>query len=186
MARKKSPSALDDRLQRELWALALLALAVLLALAFIPPWWMGSFGTRLFPTGNIVGVVGAVIAAAAWVLFGISGYLLPAFPAVWATHVLGRVDRGVAWRATGLLAGLCLLVPTAIYAFTLPSGRERPSAGWVGEALAGGVWRGVGAVGRGSHFCPPLRRRPGPRAGCSHASFAGWCRAWWQAPRVLR
>ncbi|HEX6070952.1 MAG TPA: DNA translocase FtsK 4TM domain-containing protein, partial [Longimicrobiaceae bacterium] len=151
MARKKSPSALDDRLQRELWALALLALAVLLALAFIPPWWMGTFGTRLFPTGNIVGVVGAVIAAAAWVLFGISGYLLPAFPAVWAAHVLGRVDRGVAWRATGLLAGLCLLVPMAIFAFTLPSGRERPSAGWIGEALGTPLssvfgWLGAGLV----------------------------------------
>jgi S-DNA-T family DNA segregation ATPase FtsK/SpoIIIE len=151
MARKKSPSALDDRLQRELWALALLALAVLLALAFIPPWWMGAFGTRLFPTGNIVGVVGAVFAAAAWVLFGISGYLLPAFPAVWAAHVLGRVDRGVAWRATGLLAGLCLLVPMAIFAFTLPSGRERPSAGWIGEALGTPLasvfgWLGAGLV----------------------------------------
>src|SRR5690606_32357191 len=49
MARKKSSPAPDGKLQRELWALALLALAVLLLLAFIPPALMGSAGNRLFP-----------------------------------------------------------------------------------------------------------------------------------------
>jgi S-DNA-T family DNA segregation ATPase FtsK/SpoIIIE len=125
----------DERLQRELWALALLALAVLVTLSFIPPAWLGAFGVRLFPTGNIVGVVGRLTEAAAWSAFGIAGYLLPAFPALWAAEVLGRMSRATALRYTALLLAAVILVPTGIYAFSSPLQRVPASTGSVGRTL---------------------------------------------------
>jgi energy-converting hydrogenase Eha subunit A len=53
----------DDRLQRDLWALALLLLAILLALSFVPLTLLGDLGVRLFPTGNVVGRVGALLSS---------------------------------------------------------------------------------------------------------------------------
>src|SRR5215218_8960897 len=109
--RKTTATIADDRLQRELWALALLGLAVLLTLSFLPPWWLGDVGVRLFPTGNVVGVVGRVVAQGTWRVFGVLGFLLPLFPAVWAGFVLERFDRSAALRLSGFLAGALLLIP---------------------------------------------------------------------------
>src|SRR5688572_33413074 len=94
----KTATVADDRLQRELWALALLGIAVLLTLSFLPPYWFGSVGARLFPTGNIVGVVGRAVSEGAWGAFGVRGDRLPVFPARWAGFLLDRFDRPAALR----------------------------------------------------------------------------------------
>ena len=149
MARKKSSPAPDGKLQRELWALALLALAVLLILSFIPPAWMGATGRRLFQTGNIVGPVGAGVSRIAWGAFGFTGFLLPVFPGIWAAHVLGRIGRTEAWRVTGLAGGILLLVPTTIFAFTAPSGRAPELVGWLGAAVGAPLTAIFGWLGAG-------------------------------------
>src|SRR5690606_11683605 len=106
-------------------------------------------GRRLCPTGNIVGDVGGAITPGAWGFFGSSGFLLPLLPAAWATHVLGRVGRATAWRATGLLASAGLLGPTAIYAFASLSGRVPATAGWFGVALGAPLAAVFGWLGAG-------------------------------------
>src|SRR5690606_6485243 len=78
-------------------------------------------------------------------------FLLPFLPAVWAAHVLGRVERATAWRGTGLLAGVILLLPTLLFAFSSPSGRVPASAGWFGVALGAPLaaifgWLGAGLL----------------------------------------
>ncbi|MBW3628192.1 MAG: DNA translocase FtsK 4TM domain-containing protein [Gemmatimonadetes bacterium] len=144
-------TAADDRLQRELWALALLGLAVLLTLSFVPPAWFGGVGLRLFPTGNVIGVVGRYVSQATWRLFGVLGLLLPLFPAVWAGFVLERFDRSTALRLTGFLAGALLLIPMGWYAFSRPAGGIPAGigrlAGGAGEPLAQVFgWLGAGLL----------------------------------------
>jgi S-DNA-T family DNA segregation ATPase FtsK/SpoIIIE len=139
----------DDRLQRELWALALLALAILLTLSFVPPAWLGASGARLFPTGNVVGVVGRYVALVTWTTLGVLGFLLPLFPAVWAGFVLERLERGTALRLTGLLVGTILLVPTGWYAFTRPAGTVAAGIGWLGGAAGEPLARTFGWLGSG-------------------------------------
>jgi S-DNA-T family DNA segregation ATPase FtsK/SpoIIIE len=144
-----SSSAADDRLQRELWALTLLALAVLLTLSFVPPRAFGATGVRLFPTGNIVGLVGGMISRSAWAAFGLPALLLPVLPAVWAAAVVDRLDRGAALRYTGLLTGVFLLVPTGIYAFARPMEAVPAVVGGLGAALGAPLASAFGWLGAG-------------------------------------
>src|SRR5690606_554744 len=58
-------------------------------------------------------------------------------------------DRGPAARTTGLLVGLTLLVPTAIFAFSAPSGRVPATAGWFGAALGAPLTAIFGWLGAG-------------------------------------
>ena len=145
--RKATSSVAGDRLERELWALALLALSVLLILSLVPPAWMGTTGARLFPTGNVVGVAGRFVAEAAWSVFGVLGFLLPLFPAVWAAFVLERFERSVAIRLTALFAGVVLLVPTAWYAMTWPLGSVPEGTGRLAVSLGRPVIQVFGWLG---------------------------------------
>ncbi|MEX0912323.1 MAG: DNA translocase FtsK 4TM domain-containing protein, partial [Gemmatimonadota bacterium] len=139
----------DDRLQRELWAIALLLLSILLALSFVPPTVMGEPGLRLFPTGNIVGRIGALISRGAWDVFGISAFLIPVLPAVWAAGILERIPPPSTLRLSVLLGGALLIIPTGIHAFTQPIERVPASAGWMGVALGVPLTTALGWVGAG-------------------------------------
>lgn len=145
----KRSSAINDWLQRELWALALLLLAILLALSFVPPTLVGDAGARLFPTGNIVGRIGAVVSNAAWLFFGVAAFLIPALPAVWAASVLEKVGRGPTLRLTGLVAGLLVFLPIGIFVFSRPLAYVPPSAGWLGQAVGLPLAGVLGWVGAG-------------------------------------
>ncbi|MBA2671221.1 MAG: DNA translocase FtsK 4TM domain-containing protein, partial [Gemmatimonadetes bacterium] len=147
MAKKATPIDSGDRLQRELLGLALLALAILLALSFLPPRALGPAAERLFPTGNVVGIVGGVIARSAWSLFGFPAFLLPLLPAAWAAAVVGRLERPLAIRWSALVTGVLVLVPTAIYTFARPLEVTPPAAGWLGAALGSPLVSAFGWVG---------------------------------------
>jgi DNA segregation ATPase FtsK/SpoIIIE, S-DNA-T family len=136
-----------DRLQRELLGLALLALAILLALSFLPPRALGPAAERLFPTGNVIGLVGGAIARSAWSFFGFPAFLLPLLPAAWAAAVVGRLERSLAIRWSALLVGVLVLVPTAIYTFARPLEVTPPAAGWLGAALGSPLVSAFGWVG---------------------------------------
>ena len=137
----------DDGLQRELWALALLLLSILLTLSFIPPTLIGESGARLFPTGNIVGSLGALISRGAWDLLGVCAFLVPALPAVWAAGIRGQIDGSAARRFTILLVGLLVLIPMATYAFARPVTPGPSLAGWLGRVLGEPLTVGLGWVG---------------------------------------
>jgi len=132
---RKASTASDHRLQREIWALALLLLAILLSLSFVPPLLIGEVGARLFPTGNIVGRAGGLISRTAWALFGIAGFLLPTLPAIWSGAMMNRISRPVAVRVTTLVIGILVLLPTGIHSFARPIGTVPAAAGWFGSLL---------------------------------------------------
>ncbi|CAN5834179.1 hypothetical protein BH23GEM6_BH23GEM6_17190 [soil metagenome] len=128
-------------------SLALLALAILLALSFLPPQALGPGAERLFPTGNIVGIAGAAFTGAAWAVLGLPAFLLPLLPAIWAATAVERLDRSVAIRWTVLIVGVFVLVPTGIYTFARPLEVIPPAAGWLGSALGAPLAAGFGWVG---------------------------------------
>ena len=138
MAKKKSSPAPTSRLQREAGAIALIALTLVSALPLVPVTYMGAFGEMISTGGNIFGPAGRLIAGSTWAFFGITGLLLPLLPAIWAAYLLSSMDRAQAIRATALLVGLLLLVPSAIFAFVYANQPLAPGAGWLGA--------GVGAV----------------------------------------
>jgi S-DNA-T family DNA segregation ATPase FtsK/SpoIIIE len=144
---RKGISIPDDRLHRELWALALLALAVLLLLSFVPVAVFGAAGVQLFTEGNIVGRAGVWISRESFRLMGGPAVLLPLAPALWAAAAVGRVGGIAALRWTGLLAGIFLLVPTAIYTFSRPAIRVPRAAGELGPSLGEPLVSGFGWLG---------------------------------------
>src|SRR5690606_6574768 len=106
-------------------------------------------GQRLFQGGNIVGPVGRAISMASWGMFGLTGFLLPFFPGLWAAHVLGRVNRADAWRFPALLAGMLRLVPIPIVPYPSPSGWTPRLVGWLGAALGAPLTAILGWLGAG-------------------------------------
>jgi S-DNA-T family DNA segregation ATPase FtsK/SpoIIIE len=145
--RKEISLAPADGFGREVWALALFALALLLTLSMVPPTLFGEAGAHLFPSGNIVGAVGGILAQSAWSAFGLPAFLLPILPALWGAAMLGRLTVAGALRCTGLLAGVILLVPTGIFAFAYPLGAIPAAAGWIGSALGAPLASSFGWVG---------------------------------------
>jgi DNA segregation ATPase FtsK/SpoIIIE, S-DNA-T family len=144
---KATPKLSGDRLQRELTGLALLALAILLALSFLPPQALGPAAERLFPTGNVVGVVGAAVSRAAWAVLGFPAFLLPLLPAIGAGASVRRIDRAAAIRWSALLVGIFVLVPTGIYTFARPLDAVPAAAGWLGTVLGAPLVAALGWVG---------------------------------------
>ncbi|CAN5253642.1 hypothetical protein BH23GEM4_BH23GEM4_07670 [soil metagenome] len=148
MAKAKQRAAtrfsLDEQQRRELWGLTLLALALLAALSFLPPALLPA-GERLFPTGNVVGVAGRLLARGTFALFGVAAVLLPLLPALWAAVAFGRADAGTALRWTVLLAGAALTVAIAFAVLGAPA--ALPAAGWLGAALAALLVGGFGTLG---------------------------------------
>jgi DNA segregation ATPase FtsK/SpoIIIE, S-DNA-T family len=143
----KGRIAVEGRLQREIWALALLLLAILIALSLIPVGLLGGAGPRWFPSGNIVGVLGRVLASGTWALFGIAALVIPVFPLVWAAAVVGRAERSTTIRLTALAIGALLFVPTALYTLVAPFQPDPAMAGWIGNVFGAPLVGLIGGVG---------------------------------------
>jgi DNA segregation ATPase FtsK/SpoIIIE, S-DNA-T family len=141
------PLSLTDRQRRELWGLALVALAILLALSHVPLALFGEGVSKVFPFGNVVGVIGRTVAAASWWLWGAVGFIVALLPALWGGVALARLATGVAARWTVLLAGLLLLVPTAVYVIGRPVLGPPAAAGWIGAEIGAALTAWFGWVG---------------------------------------
>jgi DNA segregation ATPase FtsK/SpoIIIE, S-DNA-T family len=137
----------EQERRRELQGLALLALAFLLTLSLFPLALLGEGVLRLFPSGNLVGLIGRTIADVSWWLWGGVGILLPLLPAVWGLAAFGRIPTAAAVRWTLLLAGLVLLVPTGWYIVARPVIGPPAGAGWLGRLLAVPLTAWFGWVG---------------------------------------
>ena len=138
---------LNEEQRRELWGIALLALALLLCLSLFPLDLLGSAGDRLFPTGNIVGVAGGYLAGGAWAIFGIPALLLPVFPTLWGLVAYRRLAPAAALRWTLLLGGIVVLLPTALWIAARPLRAVPVGAGWLGAALGAPFVAWFGWVG---------------------------------------
>ena len=142
----------DERLQRELWGLALFALALLLALSFLPPSAVGDGDHSLFADGNIVGKVGAYIKTGAWQVLGLPAFLLPLFPAFWGavafalmmSVIISLAARSLAARRREMVTVMCDLGATRSQA----AGRIADEAAVLGlyAGLVGGVLAGFAGL----------------------------------------
>jgi DNA segregation ATPase FtsK/SpoIIIE, S-DNA-T family len=137
--------SLSDRQRRELWAIALFALALLLSLSLVPLEALG--GSRFFAAGNLVGVVGRHLSTAGWAFFGVPVLLVPLLPALWGMVAWGRREPQDAIRWTVLLTGVVLLLPPTLYVLAGAGPTAPGPAGWIGAALGGVLVAGFGTVG---------------------------------------
>ncbi|MBI4546250.1 MAG: DNA translocase FtsK [Gemmatimonadetes bacterium] len=139
--------------RRELLGLALLALALFLALSLLPPSALGSGAERLFPSGNIMGLLGGVAAAGGLRLLGAGFFLLPLLPALGGAASFGWIRRetGLAWGCLAL--ALAMLLPTALWlAAASPAAAAgglpaAVAAGWLGRILGAPLLAGLGWFG---------------------------------------
>lgn len=125
----------SDTQKRELLGLALLALTVFLVLSLIPPSAFGETGILLFPSGNVMGALGAILAEHGWRLLGVGLPLLPLIPAVAGAACFGWIGRASAVRWGLLVTGLAILVPTglAVLAVGAPATGGGPVQGALGD-----------------------------------------------------
>jgi DNA segregation ATPase FtsK/SpoIIIE, S-DNA-T family len=139
--------------RRQLLGLALAALAVFTAASLIPLSLFGAPPQRLFPAGNIMGVLGAWLSGAGTAALGIGMLALPALLAIGALACVGRIEpvRAVRWAALG--TGLLVWAPTTLALFAPGTGVEAAdivpasAAGWIGRTVALPLVALVGFVG---------------------------------------
>ncbi|HKJ02319.1 MAG TPA: hypothetical protein VJ997_07685, partial [Longimicrobiales bacterium] len=97
--------------QREILAVALLALALFVLVALLPIALLGERGAEWFPSGNAMGVVGGALAALLRTFLGGSAFLVPPL-LVWAgLRSGGWMAHDRALRLGILNTGLLILAP---------------------------------------------------------------------------
>jgi S-DNA-T family DNA segregation ATPase FtsK/SpoIIIE len=133
----------NEEQRREIGGVALLALALFLLLALLPPSLLGSLGTAWFPSGNMMGPAGRLMKQGLALTFGASMFLAPALFVIGGLKAGGWLPAGRANRFVLLDVGLLVLVPTLLWVVV---GTEL-AAGWLGEALGAPLLSMVGSLG---------------------------------------
>jgi S-DNA-T family DNA segregation ATPase FtsK/SpoIIIE len=136
---------LTSEQRREILAVGLLALALLLFLSLLPVSVFGARGADWFPSGNMIGLVGGTLRGLLVAFVGGSAVLVPVLCGVgglWAGEWLPR-ERALGFAL--LSGGLVLLLPIATW---IATGSATPS-GWLGSTLGAplvGLLGGIGAT----------------------------------------
>jgi len=131
--------------RREITAIALLAVAVLVLLALLPVGLFGARGAEWFPSGNMIGVVGGTIRGLVVAFFGGSAVLVPLLLGVGGLAAGQWLDPTRSLRLALLFGGLLLIAPLATWILT----GAASAAGWLGATLAQplvGLLGGFGAM----------------------------------------
>ena len=136
--------AADDRTQRTILGIGLLALGLFVLLSLVPVDLLGEGLAALFPSGNVVGPVGGLIAGGLAGVFGVSAVIGSALLGVWGAWSIAWLDHHRGMRWTSWLAAALLIVPA--FAASL--------AGAIGDGAA----RAAGDYGRwaGAHLTSAL------------------------------
>jgi S-DNA-T family DNA segregation ATPase FtsK/SpoIIIE len=143
------PFSLDDRRRRELWAIGLLLLAILLALSLFPVDLLGPTGPSVFRYGNVVGRAGVALRDAMWAFLGTGAAGVPVLFGLWSATAFGKPEAAAGARWSALLAGVMVMLPAALFvASREPAGVVAP-AGWLGSAAGALLVAGLGGVGAG-------------------------------------
>ncbi len=129
--------------QREMGAFGLLAVALFLLLALFPPQLLGSWGVERFPSGSVVGAVGARIRGVLVGFAGAASVLVPALVALGGLHLGGWMGRHRTLRLGALGVGMLLLLPPALH---LVAGATA-APGALGRAVGVPLGEAVGWVG---------------------------------------
>jgi hypothetical protein len=141
--RQGESALVNEEQRREIGGVALLALALFLALALLPPSLLGSLGVAWFPSGNMMGPAGRLMKDGLALTFGASMFLAPALFVIGGLKAGGWLPAGRANRLVLLDVGLLVLVPTLLW---VVAGTEL-AAGWIGEALGAPLLTMVGSLG---------------------------------------
>lgn len=123
--------------QREIGAIAILLLSIIVLLSLLPVSLLGEQGAQWFP---LMGVAGGAIRRVLSEIFGVSAFLVPALMTVSGLRVGNWLSKEVTIRLTLLAAGLLVLSPMIF----LIMGSEE-AAGSLGHTLADSL---IGLVGR--------------------------------------
>jgi DNA segregation ATPase FtsK/SpoIIIE, S-DNA-T family len=130
------------RQRRQLLGIALLALSAFTALSLLPVASLGGDALRVFPTGNVMGILGTLFAAAGFAALGVGVLLLPALLALGGAACYRWLDGPRAARVSAFVLGSAVLLPAAAAFFVADIGFEAvgalpaSAAGWLGATLA--------------------------------------------------
>ncbi len=134
--------------ERELLGVAFFALALFLLLTLVPPTLLGELGERWFPSGNVMGAVGAVLESGKTYLFGVAAWVFPFLVGIVGLWFGGWASGSRALRLGVLAAGLLVLVPGIAHVL----GMSEPQAGVIGRFLGRLVVLALGTFGAGFTF----------------------------------
>jgi S-DNA-T family DNA segregation ATPase FtsK/SpoIIIE len=128
--------------RRQLLGLALLTLGLFTALSLVPLEVFGAAAARVFPDGNIMGVLGSALFRGGYAAFGMGVLFLPVSLTIAGAFCFGWIDADDATRWGTFLTGLIFIIPP-FAAFLAPnSGVEvatllpERAPGWIGRTLA--------------------------------------------------
>ena len=143
----------SSKQRRQLLGIALIALAIFTTVSLLPVGALGGAALRAFPTGNIMGVLGALFADAGVGVFGIGVLAVPLLLALGGAAIFDWVEHEHATRVGALAIGLAVLLPavSALFAgsvgFAIAPILPRAVAGWTGRTLAEPLVALMGGVG---------------------------------------
>ena len=138
----------DDRTQHILIGIGLAAVGAFFLLSLFPIALLGEGAAELFPSGNLVGPVGAAVAGILFGAFGIAAAVVPLFPIIWGIWTLDALERREAGRWTLFFAAILVIVPPLIASFAYPTNAGSAwAAGDYGSWAGGMLSAGVGWIG---------------------------------------
>ena len=143
--RKKTKGFLSHDQRQEILAVGVLALALFLFLLLIPTTLFGEAGEAWFPSGNVMGSIGAAIQAVLNYTLGLSSIFVPGLLTVGGLWLGGWVSPNWSLRLGMLLGGLLLLLPPALFVPFSDSSVPGMLGAWLGGLLAAGLG-GFGAL----------------------------------------
>jgi DNA segregation ATPase FtsK/SpoIIIE, S-DNA-T family len=132
---------ITSRQRRQLFGIGFLALAVFSALSLVPVRALGGVGLGLFPTGNVMGVLGGLFASAVVSGLGFAAILVPALLAVAGAAFFDWLEAGPGARWGALLLGLLVILPGLLALFARDSGVDLlpllpwGAPGWTGRTV---------------------------------------------------
>ncbi len=195
--KKKKKGLLSQDPRSEILALAVLAVAVFLFLVLFPTQLLGEFGEAWFPSGNVMGAIGAGIQAVVHYLFGFSSILIPGLLTIGGLRVGEWMGRNWGLRLAILLTGLLILFPPGLHVLLPASSVAGALGSWVGDFLLAGLgafgtlfllssltlllfvgtlgWNPLLPVGRGAVQGAELLGKGAKRAG---TGVKGWIEDW--------
>ena len=124
-------------------AIGLLAVALFFLLSLLPVSLFGERGAELFPSGNMVAIVGGTIRGLLWAFVGSAAWLVPPLIGISGLRAGDWLSEERSIRLAVLTAGLLVIVPIGMWITV-----ETPTAsGWLGQALGTPLVAMVGGLG---------------------------------------